>query len=59
MGDMTILCYMDVLGYSKVVREHYADKSLVNDLEKIFQSSAGYLKDLKKKSNFADPALDV
>lgn len=58
MNDMTVLCYLDVLGYSKIVHRHYNDKSIIKDIEKIIRSSVGYLKDLKEKGRFDDPALE-
>lgn len=58
MNDMTILCYLDVLGYSNAVLGHYADESIVKAIESIFKSSVGHLRDLKKKGCFDDPALE-
>ncbi|MDO8723761.1 MAG: hypothetical protein Q7J31_16260 [Syntrophales bacterium] len=58
MNDLTIICYLDVLGYREFVRRHYTDESIIKDIEKIFQSSVGYLKDLKQKGCFDDPVLE-
>ncbi len=58
MSDATILCYLDVLGYSDLVRKHYADTSVREGIERILQSSIGHLKDLKERGTFHDPALE-
>lgn len=55
MDDMTILCYLDVLGYSEFVRRHYDNESVREGIEKIFQSCVQDLKDLKQKEIFDDP----
>jgi hypothetical protein len=58
MNGMTILCYLDVLGYGQFIRRHYADETIVKYIESIFQTSVKYLTDLKEQGQFDDPTLE-
>lgn len=58
MHDRIVLCYLDVLGYSKVVRRHYADESIIKYIESIFRSSVRHLSGFKETGRFDDPDLE-
>ncbi len=58
MNDMTILCYLDVLGYSKLVLRHHTNDALIKNIETIFQTSVGHLKDMKEQGIFDDPRFE-
>jgi len=57
MND-SIVCFLDILGYSKLVNKYHSDDKFIKDYEYIFDKSLLMIEELKKDLYSKDPSYN-